>query len=132
MGQSEQFLIPKIVSHFRRRARTIELGNTHVVRDFGDVRDVARTYVTLTQAKPIGMIVNICTGTGYSLGDIIQKLSEISGLEVDIQINPDFVRHGEVDRLVGSRNLLNSIIGDPPLIPLEQTLAWMMEHKVTS
>lgn len=34
VGQTENFLLPKIVSHFRKEARRIELGNLAIARDF--------------------------------------------------------------------------------------------------
>ena len=48
-GQSEAFLIPKLVRHFKERLPVIELGNTHVVRDFSDVRDVVSRSVGALQ-----------------------------------------------------------------------------------
>ena len=35
-GQGKQFLIPKLVEHFARKAPQIELGNLHVEREFND------------------------------------------------------------------------------------------------
>ncbi|HQR83172.1 MAG TPA: NAD-dependent epimerase/dehydratase family protein, partial [Thiotrichales bacterium] len=37
LGQPEQFVIPKIVKHFREDAATIELGNIQVEREFNSV-----------------------------------------------------------------------------------------------
>lgn len=125
VGQSDQFLIPKIVSHFRRRERVIELGNTDVIRDFGDVRDVARIYGRLVSARPSGQIFNICTGIGHSLNDVLDMMAEIAGYKIEVHTNPAFVRANEVRRLVGSNEALSSGPGLGMMTELRQTLAWM-------
>jgi len=71
VGQDENFLIPKIVSHFKSKQPIIELGNLDVWREFGDVRAVAYAYRKLIEQCPVGKILNICTGQSHSLRDII-------------------------------------------------------------
>lgn len=125
VGQSERFLIPKIVGHFKRREKVIELGNTAVWRDFGDVRDVARYYVELVEQKVIRSTVNLCTGIGYSLGDILEMMANIAGYRINVNVNPSFIRANEVRRLVGSPERMRGIIGDMNVTPLHDTLNWM-------
>lgn len=124
-GQSEQFLIPKIVSHFRRNAPYIELGNTHVVRDFGDVRGVSKAYLAIIETKPTGKVFNLCTGVGHSLDDVLRFMSEIAGYEIEKRTNPAFVRTNEVDRLVGSNQKFIAEIGQYDRFALKETLSWM-------
>jgi nucleoside-diphosphate-sugar epimerase len=125
VGQDVRFLIPKIVDHFRRGERKIELGNTGVWRDFGDVRSVARYYRGLVESAPVGAVVNLCSGVAHSLAEILDMMSAIAGYEIDVQVNPAFVRANEVRRLVGSRQRLVETLGDEPAIPLVRTLEWM-------
>ena len=125
VGQSGQFLLPKIVEHFRRGDRVIELGNTDVARDFADVRDVARVYARLARAKPAGQILNICTGVGTSLNEVLDLMAGIAGYRIDVRVNPTFVRANEVRRLVGSNHALREYIGFAPSSSLSETLAWM-------
>ncbi|WEN14947.1 GDP-mannose 4,6-dehydratase [Rhodanobacter sp. AS-Z3] len=125
VGQSEQFLIPKIVSHFRRGARTIELGNTDVIRDFSDVRDVAKAYGSIVLALPLGGTLNICSGMGHSLADILKMMAEIAGYRIEVQVNQAFVRNNDVARLVGFNGRLRAVTGFLPTKPMRETLAWM-------
>lgn len=125
VGQSSDFLIPKIVSHFQRGDKTIELGNTDVIRDFGDVRDVARIYGRIVQAKPAGQVFNICTGIGHSLNDILDMMADIAGYRIEVRVNPAFVRANEVRSLVGSNERLRNGPGVGTMTDLRQTLSWM-------
>lgn len=127
VGQASQYLIPKIVSHYRQGLREIELGNTEVVRDFLDVRDVASLYRRLLDAAPIGATFNVCSGRGHSLGEVIDLLSEMAGYRIKIKVNPAFVRANEVKRLVGSHERIAQALGGFAPRPLSETLRWMYE-----
>ncbi len=127
-GQEERFLVPKIVSHFARRAPVIELGNLDVLRDFSDVRDVARIYRRLLEGgtpDTAGQTVNVCSGRGYALRQIIAAMQEIAGYHIEVRVNQSFVRMSEVKTLIGSPRHLWSLIGEQAAIPLPQTLQWM-------
>jgi nucleoside-diphosphate-sugar epimerase len=125
VGQSEHFLIPKIVAHFRRGDKIIELGNTDVSRDFSDVRDVARAYAAIVAHAPTAAVINVCSGTAHSLDEVLAMMARIAGYGIEVHINPAFVRANEVKRLVGSNGRLREITGLAPSIRLEDTLRWM-------
>ncbi|NEX64480.1 GDP-mannose 4,6-dehydratase [Noviherbaspirillum galbum] len=128
VGQEPHFLVPKIVSHFVRRAPVIELGNLDVERDFSDVRMVAAAYHgLLEQDAAAGQIVNVCSGHPYSLKNIIEMMQAIAGYEIEVRVNPAFVRQSEVKTLVGSPDKLQSLVGNLKRFPLDDTLRWMYE-----
>ncbi len=128
VGQSESFLIPKIVNHVRRRAPLIELGNLDVARDFSDVRNVVQLYRRLLEAPAaVGQTFNVCSGQAWSLNDVLAMVREISGHHFEVRVNPAFVRQNEVKTLLGSRAKLNAVVGEVPEITLRDTLCWMLE-----
>ncbi len=130
VGQSLDFLLPKIVDHFRRRAAVLELGNLDVVRDFSDVRSVVRRYRLLLESGLSGEAYNLCSGVGHSLHEVLQMMRELTGHDPEIRVNPAFVRANEVHRLIGSRAKLDAAIGVVADIPLRDTLQWMLESPV--
>jgi nucleoside-diphosphate-sugar epimerase len=129
VGQSDKFLLPKIVDHFRRGAKNIELGNIDVARDFQDVRFVACAYRRLLDANAAGQVVNLCSGQVYTLTEIIRMMEAMAGYEIQVRINPVFVRANEVRRLSGDNRKLAELIGPLNIIPLQQTLAWMYAER---
>ena len=128
VGQSIDFLIPKIVDHFSRLAPIIELGNLDVARDFSDVRVTVEAYRRLLECpSAIGGIFNICSGTAYSLSEVLTLCHKITGHNIEVVVNPAFVRKNEVKKLIGSRKRLEDCIGKLSDISLEDTLRWLFE-----
>lgn len=125
-GQSLDFLVPKIVDHFRRRATSIELGNLQVWRDFSDVRDVVRAYRLLADVCPAGETVNICSGRTHSLLEVVDMARTITGHELEVRVNPAFVRANEVETLYGDATRLEQLLGEWSPRPFADTLAWML------
>jgi GDP-6-deoxy-D-talose 4-dehydrogenase len=127
VGQSESFLIPKIVSHVRRRLPVIELGNLDVARDFLDVRTVVEYYRRLLENPAArGGIFNVCSGVTYTLQQILDMVRELSGWNFEVRINPAFVRSSEVKSLCGNPGKLISAVGRVEQAALAETLRWML------
>lgn len=125
VGQSPSFLIPKIVSHFARGARTIELGNVDVARDFSDVSVVVDAYRRLLEADARSRAFNICSGTSTSLADVIATMESIAGYAIEVRVNPAFVRVNEIRTLTGDPGALAAAIGPQKPVPLRTTLEAM-------
>lgn len=130
VGQAENFLIPKIVKHFRERKSVIELGNIDVWRDFSDVRFLTKSYAALLQSSIFGQVVNVASGEMYSLRQVINLCEELTGHKIIIEVNPQFVRANEIKELCGDISLLNTLTGNTlQKVTLRETLKWMLEAK---
>lgn len=130
VGQSASFLLPKIIDHFQRKASLIELGNLDVARDFSDVRVVAQVYRRLLEAPAaVGGTFNVCSGQAHTLQAVLEMARDISGHDMQVRVNPAFVRANEVKRLLGSRVRLEATIGPVQDIALHETVRWMLESR---
>lgn len=129
-GQAATFLIPKLVSHFARRAEQVELGNLHVEREFNDVRFVCDSYLRLLEKAEIGEVYNVCSGRPVTLQAVIDELARLTGHDIKVAVNPAFVRSNEVHRLCGNPEKLFACIGAQPIPALEDTLQWMLRENL--
>ncbi|AMO98698.1 polysaccharide biosynthesis family protein [Collimonas arenae] len=130
LGQAESFLIPKLVAHFARRAAVVELGNLDVEREFNDVRFVCDAYLKLLDKGVSGEVYNVCSGKPVTLKSVIELLRKISGHELEVRVNPAFVRANEVHRLCGVSTKLEKCIGALSHPSLEETLRWMLKNPI--
>lgn len=130
--QDNRFAIPSFITRIMEIkkkglcAGEIETGDTTVVRDFVDVRDVVRAYYLLLLKGRAGEAYNICSGKGVVLKDIIDIIARQAGVEVTTKINPDFVRPRDNRFTVGSPFKIESELGWHPEISLEETIRDMI------
>lgn len=125
--QSIDFLIPKIVSHYKDKKDTIELGNLDVMREFNDVSYVCEVYEKLLNCNHNFEIVNVCSNRGIKLLDVISMMNDIAKYEIKVSVNPAFVRKDEIKSLTGSTDKLYGMIGEIVQKDIMQTLKEMFE-----
>jgi GDP-4-dehydro-6-deoxy-D-mannose reductase len=109
------------------RPPVIHVGNLEAVRDFTDVRDVVRAYWGLLGQGQGGQVVNVCSGHGRRIRELLDILLGLARVEVEIRVDPLRLRPADVPVLVGDCTLLRTLTGWKPEIPIETTLADLLE-----
>lgn len=132
VGHDDRFVIPKLVDHFARRASQVELGNLEVEREFNDVRMVVDAYLRLLQYGQAGETYNVCTNRPVALSEVLNTLARLSGHDMEVVVNPAFVRANEIRRLCGSPAKLVAAIGPLKDFSLADTLMWMLQAAKTN
>lgn len=131
-GQAPQFLIPKLVSYFARKAEKIELGNLNFELEFNDVRMVCKAYLALIEHGVPGQVYNVCSGQPFALQHVIDTLEQLTGHSMAIKVNPAFVRVNEVHRLCGNPDKLKALFKHKGVTfntpGLDETLDWMLSE----
>jgi nucleoside-diphosphate-sugar epimerase len=130
-GQSQNFVIPKMVEHFKTRQSLLKLGNLQVEREYNDVAWVSQAYLRLLAlpAAPSAQdrVVNLCTGVMHPLQAVLSTLQDLTGHRLTVETDPRLVRAQEVHRLCGQPAKLLSLVGPLAAPSLVQTLQAMLD-----
>ena len=111
-----------------KRPPVIYVGNLEARRDFTDVRDIVRGYWLSLERCEAGEVYNLCSGKAYSIKEVLDRLIEISGVEVKIEEDPARLRPSDVPVLLGDYSKFHEATGWEPEIPYEKTLADMLDY----
>ena len=128
INQNSRFLIPKIISSYKKKQQSITLGNLDVSREFNDVRDVIEIYRLLLTSKFKSGAVNICSGRSHSLLKVIEVMNGISGVNMNVISSKEFSRDGEIKDLSGNTTLLEGIVDYCFKYDLQDTLKYMYDN----
>lgn len=131
-GQRTGFVTADVASQLveierGRRGPVLRVGDTDVVRDYTDVRDVVRAYVLLLDQGVPGEVYNVCSGRGRRIRELLDSLVAHSGLSVRIEQEKSRIRPSEIHVLVGDNTKLRAATGWSPVITIEQTLREILD-----
>lgn len=115
-----------VVAIERGLAKTLQVGNLNIVRDFLDVQDAVRAiYLIANQGVP-GEVYNICAGTGYKIGDIVDGLQKVSKTAIKTETDPSLFRRLDEPVKIGDNRKLKAL-GWEPSVPFQESLALILE-----
>ena len=115
--QDNRFVVPSFIKRIldiKKAGLTegeIETGDTTIIRDFVDVRDVVRAYFMLLENGTPGEIYNICSGKPMALSEIIDYVAEDVGIKITARVNLEFVRPDDNREIVGSSYKIETELG---------------------
>jgi GDP-4-dehydro-6-deoxy-D-mannose reductase len=132
--QKDIFVVPSFVKQLvqlkEHGTATKELitGDITIIRDFIDVRDVVSAYYLLLTKGEKGDTYNVCNGRGWSLKEIIDIISNILDIKVNISTDPSLLRPSDNKIIIGSNEKLKRTLQWRAQYTIEQSLNDMIQY----
>ena len=125
--QTTGFVIPAFCEQIAKIEKegldsVISVGNLETIRDFTDVRDIAKAYVLLMKKGKAGETYNIASGKGHAIQEALDKILTLSNKEIKIEKDSNRIRKSDLEISIGSYNKINKLCGWKPEIKIDQTL----------
>lgn len=106
----------------------IRVGNLDAQRDFTDVRDMARAYVTLMRKGTPSAVYNISSGVARVMRSVLDALAARSRVDVLIETDPALIRPSDTPLMLGDSTKLRRETGWRPEIPFDRTLDDLLNY----
>jgi GDP-4-dehydro-6-deoxy-D-mannose reductase len=111
-----------------RHEPVLQVGNLDARRDITDVRDTVRAYHALAEVGRPGRPYNVCSGRAYSMRELLDILLSHARVRVRVEVDPARLRPSDNPVILGSHARLTADTGWTATIPIEQTLAELLEY----
>jgi len=105
----------------------LEVGNLETIRDITDVRDCIEAIWLLVEKGNLGDVYNICSGKGYKMKDILEKLISLSSKRFEVHQDPQKVRPSDDPIYIGDNSKLSQL-GWKPQFSIEKTLSDILNY----
>jgi GDP-4-dehydro-6-deoxy-D-mannose reductase len=111
-----------------RAAPVLHVGNLDARRDLTDVRDTVAAYLALARQGRAGDVYNVCSGRAYAVREVLDRLLALARVIVSVELDPERLRPSDTPVLVGDPGRLARDTGWAPVIPIERTLADILDE----
>jgi len=111
-----------------KRDPVMRVGNLDAQRDITDVRDTVRAYHALVERGVTRRPYNVCSGRTHSMRTLLDILLSFARVRVHVEKDPARLRPSDTPVVHGSHTRLTADTGWEPRIPIEQTLADLLDH----
>ncbi len=123
--QSARAIIPTIITQMMAKKEHVQLGNMDTTRDFNCVTDVVEGFIKIAECEnAIGEIINVGSGHEISISTLVQKLSELLGMDTKLETDVTRIRPpcSEVYRLCADNSKARRLLGWEPKVELDEGL----------
>ena len=127
--QSARAIIPTIITQVLG-SNTLKLGNLESTRDFTYVDDTVDGFIKAAQTAGVeGQTFNLGTGTEIRVGELAEKIMQLAGRQVEIQVEALRMRpdKSEVMRLISDNSLARKALDWTPRVSLDVGLGRVIE-----
>lgn len=100
----------------------IRVGNLETKRDLMDIKDTLEAFWALIKKGKIGDVYNVCSSKPIKIGDMLNKLLEISGIKAKIEVDQKKLRLTDEPVVVGDNTKIKRDCEWGPKISIEKTL----------
>lgn len=124
--QSARAVIPTIASQIAAGKTRLSMGSLAPTRDFNYATDTASGMCALALSRTaLGQTINIGSGEEHSIAEVVQSLSAIAGVTVEIEEDRERLRpaKSEVDRLLCDNSKITAMTDWRPQVSFADGLA---------
>lgn len=115
--QSARALIPTVITQIASGQSRIKIGALHPTRDFNYIKDTVNGFIAaITSDNAIGEVINIGSNFEVSIGETVQLIAEVMGVEIETETETVRLRpeRSEVERLWADNTKAKKILGWEP------------------
>ncbi|MCD6452287.1 MAG: GDP-mannose 4,6-dehydratase [Acidobacteria bacterium] len=106
----------------------IDVGNLETRRDYSDVRDIVRGYLSIVNRGKEGEAYNLASGEAYPISEILDILLSLSKERIEVRQDPSRYRPADIPLILGDADKANRELGWKAKIPLRETLADILSY----